>query len=277
MVLNWKGKIGYGDIASPICYAHNIACRFDIPVDLRFHWPHKQGVKINPLDAETLDERANYIFQRMVPQDVTLTHIFSSRLSSDMLFEYGVKRDSMVYEYKDQYHNFWYSTETCVTSNFDTLVIGGSHNNSESLKTFEKLPSEKIGRKGWKDPIGQENWKHVIEKLSTKYKIVEVDYRTPIAELYRVLSRARGFIGYHGSTAWIARLFQIPMIVFSSKVSVSQHAFFNAAIKTQCEETFLNNIETYFEHSRQKIRHTNEIFSTYEFPQNTKLFQFLRT
>ena len=35
--IDWKGKIGYGDIVSPICYAHNVAQKNTCDVDLNFY------------------------------------------------------------------------------------------------------------------------------------------------------------------------------------------------------------------------------------------------
>ena len=43
--IDWKGKIGYGDIISPICYAHSMAQKNCCDVELIFHWPHKKGKK----------------------------------------------------------------------------------------------------------------------------------------------------------------------------------------------------------------------------------------
>ena len=36
--IDWKGKIGYGDIVSPICYAHNVAQKNTCDVDLNFYF-----------------------------------------------------------------------------------------------------------------------------------------------------------------------------------------------------------------------------------------------
>ena len=51
ITINWKGKIGYGDIISPLCYAHNIAQKNCDDVTLHMHWMHKRGEKFKPEDA----------------------------------------------------------------------------------------------------------------------------------------------------------------------------------------------------------------------------------
>ena len=45
--IDWKGKIGYGDVVSPICYAHSMAQKNCCDVELIFHWPDKKGKKYN--------------------------------------------------------------------------------------------------------------------------------------------------------------------------------------------------------------------------------------
>jgi carbamoyltransferase len=41
MIIEWKGKIGYGDIVSPLCYAHNQSEIIGKLVNLQFYWPHE--------------------------------------------------------------------------------------------------------------------------------------------------------------------------------------------------------------------------------------------
>jgi hypothetical protein len=57
ITIEWKGKIGYGDIISPLCYAHNVARKNCDDVTLHMHWKHKRGEKYKPEDLDTLDSR----------------------------------------------------------------------------------------------------------------------------------------------------------------------------------------------------------------------------
>ena len=56
---NWKGKIGYGDIISPISYAYNMAEKNSTDVILKFHWkdskPQKYKEIKNPQDRFLAD------------------------------------------------------------------------------------------------------------------------------------------------------------------------------------------------------------------------------
>ena len=56
LIINWKGKIGYGDIISPISYALNLAEKNSTDVILRFHWPYDSPKKYKPEDKETIQE-----------------------------------------------------------------------------------------------------------------------------------------------------------------------------------------------------------------------------
>ena len=56
LVINWKGKIGYGDIISPISYAYNIAEKNSTDVILRFHWKDPEPKKFKETDTETIQQ-----------------------------------------------------------------------------------------------------------------------------------------------------------------------------------------------------------------------------
>ena len=56
LIINWKGKIGYGDIISPISYAANMADKNRTDVILRFHWKQSQPEKYKPEDKETIQD-----------------------------------------------------------------------------------------------------------------------------------------------------------------------------------------------------------------------------
>ena len=51
ITIEWKGKIGYGDIISPLCYAHNISQMNCQDVTLHVHWMHKRGEKYKEEDT----------------------------------------------------------------------------------------------------------------------------------------------------------------------------------------------------------------------------------
>lgn len=246
--VNWKGKIGYGDIISPICYAHNVSNQLDTKVKLVFHWPHGPSFKQCNEDPETLMERASFIFDRCVKSNVVLEHRYDSILPSNF------HHDN--YDYTDGLHNFWYSKDRN-NAYTEEIVVCGTHHNSITMADYGKT---------WKDPLGEKAWSDLVIQLSQHHKVVDVSYRTPIQELFNTVKRAKLFIGYHGSVAWVARFLQIPMIVFSSKPKLSGMSFNQAAIKSEIEKDFEKNLSTYIRHSRQKMNNTLNAFAEYRLP-----------
>ena len=83
--IHWKGKIGYGDIISPICYAHNEADKRKEPVDLVFHFDHDSGTKFKDQDAETINERVDFIRDHTTPSKypVRVDQYCNSRMESN--------------------------------------------------------------------------------------------------------------------------------------------------------------------------------------------------
>jgi len=78
-----------------------------------------------------------------------------------------------------------------------------------------------VSTKKWKDGLFPDQWEELINRSDT----IHVDYRTPIEELFDIMSNCRHFIGYHGSCSWVARLFGVPMTVFSHDKQFTQWAF----------------------------------------------------
>lgn len=248
LTVNWRGKVGYGDIVSPICYAHNVSNKLDTKVKLVFHWNHDSSYKIGKNDPETLMERASFIFDHCIKANVEMEHRYNSRLN--------IHHDN--YQYTDDLHNFWYCRERHLGYT-DEIVVNGTHHNIMTMDQYGKT---------WKDPIGEQNWAAFVEKLKTTHKVIEVSYRTPIKDLFRYMVRARCFIGYHGTAAWVAKFLQMPMVVFSSNQPLTKSAFCHAALKTAMEDDFVDNLDAYIVHSKRKMDQTLRRYPSYTLPKS---------
>jgi hypothetical protein len=232
--IEWKGKIGYGDIVSPICYAHNLSYKLQTGVNLTFRWQHDAMQKTHPADPETLWGRANYIHDLCEKKgtDVNIYHTFETPLKVNHInYDWDVVG-------KDIYHNYWMPQKFNDGSLSDTILVNSTMNNVMSL--------EKYG-KGWKDPLANQ-WQTVIDSLSEKYTVRIVDYRTPIEKLTRLLQKSKGFIGYHGTAAWVAKFTHTPSIIFANGGSLTRNAFPYAKIfKTDTAfKAALESVETHF-------------------------------
>lgn len=239
--IDWLGKIGYGDICSPIAYAHNLSDKLDEHVRLVFHWSHSQGVRTYSEDPETIDDRASRIFELMRPANASLKHVYNS----SMIFD----EDNPHTNYRFYYdaHNHWWSTVThkC-TSN--RIVICPP---TENMIPFSR-------NKAWKDPLG-EKWISIIEHLDADV----VSYRTPMNELIQKLLDCRLFMGYHGSCAWVARHLRVPMVLFSKNQNITRKMF---PAKVGGDISILSDIDQLVQECTNKVHEFDSALLKYSYP-----------
>ncbi len=249
--IQWKGKIGYGDIVSPVCYAHNISHKLKTKVNLTFRWDHNSLRKFRKADPERLWERASMLFNHCARSDtdVTLIHSFDHPLD--------INHTNYTWDdvWDDPFHNYWYPKESRKPTP-PTFVINSTEGNAISL--------EKYG-KSWKDPINS-RWPLLVEQMKKKGRVVVVDYRTPFEHLYNVLRKADCFIGYHGTAAWVAKFTHTPSIVFSSGGTTTRNAFHYAKILKDMEtpESFVDQLDSYIHESSDKINRVRDLYNKYQ-------------
>jgi hypothetical protein len=250
--IQWKGKVGYGDIVSPICYAHNLSYKLGERVDLTFRWDSDCTKKIHPSDPETLWERASYLFSKCTKDrtNVNLIHKFNKPLSINHTnYDWDIIGG-------DRFHNYWVPVKENKNES-NVIVVNSTDNNVMSLSQYGK---------SWKDPIA-DNWLYLVVSLKEQgFEVVTVDYRTPIDYLYNTLLTAKGFIGYHGTAAWVARMTHTPSILFSQGGSLTKNAFFSATIHKGADEIdrVLNGVEGKFLLARNDIAtHRDDYFRKY--------------
>ena len=204
--IDWKGKIGYGDIVSPICYAHSMAQKNCCDVELIFHWPGKKGVKYKDGDPESLDQRTKLLASIVKPisyHQVKINHKFESKL----------KFNHTNYDDSDMFHNFWYARERNTDNSKPYIAMNTTANHKQSLEDY--------GGKGkvWKDPVGLVKWQALEQEIAKEWgmEVKHVDYSTPIKDAVDIYKKCFLAIGYHGSTMWLARYMRCPMVIFSGK------------------------------------------------------------
>ena len=252
--VQWKGKIGYGDIVSPICYAYNLSHKLQTPVTLTFRWSGDCREKIHPSDPETLWERAAYIENLCYKgsTDVTIVHRFENPLDvAHTGYDWNIVGSYPL-------HNYWFPSNPNTRSS-NIVVVNSTENNVISLADYGKK---------WKDPLATQ-WPRVIHAIQEQgYEVRVVDYRTPVRKLFKLLRVARGFVGYHGTAAWPAKFMHTPSILFSKGGSLtSKSSFCYAYVRGEtCEETWpevVRNLEYYFTQSSIMIDSTRESYKTF--------------
>lgn len=249
--IQWKGKVGYGDIVSPLCYAHNLSKKLSEKVNLTFRWEHGHEHKIHPHDPEPLWVRACYIEKMCYKSntDVTVLHKFKNPLDINHTnYDWAIVG-------KDPFHNYWFPKKPNKRST-NIVVVNSTEGNSQSLKEYGKE---------WKDPAAP-FWSFIIEALEDKgYNVEVVDYRTPTVHLLNVLQQARGFVGYHGTAAWPAKFMHVPSILFADGGSLTSTSFGYAVVEkhaSKWEET-IENIEIRFQQAENKIELFKKAYKHY--------------
>jgi len=251
IVIDWKGKVGYGDIISPICYAHNVSYKLKTHVRLVFHWATDPWETQYERDPEMLWQRADIIntLCRKKNTSVELSHQFESVLSfNHSNYDWDVVG-------KDRYHNYWLP-EVIERGTTDIIVVNSTEGNQVSLAEYGKP---------WKDPAAK-LWPVIKRALGKKYSVVTVDYRTPLSDMVKLLQRARGFVGYHGTAAWVARFLHTPSVLFADGGSLTRNAFFYADIHKNVDayKDVIDNIDRHFDRSRTLIEQAQQNYVLYK-------------
>ena len=216
-VIDWQGKIGYGDFISPISFAHNQSIKRDQDVVLKFHWKadSPENTKYDPEnDPESAYERVNILFDYIKPNRVKLEHHFNSVVpGGGPHTNYNIDTNN----YNDIYHNIvMRDIEIEDKPKINNVVICDGSRNKEQFPQWKQ----------WKNHLSKQEWLIVWNECSRREADVEyVSYKTPLKEMIETISNADLFIGYHGSASWVARMVQVPMVVFTNNTSFSQWVF----------------------------------------------------
>jgi len=221
LVIDWKGKIGYGDIISPICYAFNMAEKNATDVVLNFHWETEGPVKYKEQDSETIIDWCNYIVNHTMKPifwDVKVNHIWNSKLP----YNHSNYDDLKMSLHNLRFSNFGMHDHQNDHSRFKELVFVTTTKHNQSIEEYDK-------RKTWKDPLGGtpggHAWPRVADLCAKRgWKIHHIHYETPINQCVKKIMGARAVIGYHGAHMWLARWLGKPMIIFS-KGNITPKAF----------------------------------------------------
>lgn len=230
MIIEWKGKIGYGDIVSPLCYAHNQSEIIGKLVNLQFYWPH-ETVEYIAQNKATCKKLVNLLDLK----NVVVDHIDDRYLPYNHTNYYAVPCRK-----KYVYHNIYFPT---IDINPKNVVVCTPLNNKISLKEYSK-------NKAWKDGLSVIDWHHLQKDA------IHVDYNTPFEKLVDILSNCCYYIGYHGSVSWMARLFGLPMTIHSHDAKFTQWAFPWQAKTMEESQILLQQCKVEREQYIQNLRRT---------------------
>jgi hypothetical protein len=244
VVINWKGKIGYGDIISPICYAFNLAEKNQVDVVLNFHWENEAPSKYKPEDKETIQEWVDFIANNTMPVeffDVQVNHVYGSKI--------GFNHDN--YDADDiSLHNMRFSTFGLTDGDnahesYKTLALVTTIKHKQQMKDYDES-------KKWKDPIGDSPGIYVWPKVSSMlnkrgWDTRHVHYEHSCAQAVKILTNCRCVFGYHGAHMWMAKWLGLPMIIFSKggkrRNNITEKAFPWAVVYEYWTDFNIDSIE----------------------------------
>lgn len=206
VTVKWKGKIGYGDIISPICYAHNQAEIYDVDVNLDFYFSHKPGTKFKNSDPETINDRVDYIVANTEGR-ASVRQFYNKYLD----FNHTNYDDSNL-----SLHNLRFSKNPWTGQHKHITIVASGSNK----KKFSEYAPGKL----WKDPL-EWLWPLYIEELRQHYSIEVIDYTTPVSVAADTIRTSQLVVGYHGSAMWLARWMKAPMMVLSGKREFTEKIF----------------------------------------------------
>lgn len=223
--IDWKGKIGYGDIISPMCYAFNMAMRNCDDVVLNMHWLHKRGEKFKEEDAETIDHRLKVLWQYVKPAPMHKVYL-------NQTFGKDIGYNHSNYDDYSPMHNIWFSRLRNLSQGQKPFVaLNTTKNHKQQFEEYDP-------GKSWKDPVGIEKW-HIVEKIIQEewgMDVVHVDYNMKTREALDIYRKCFLAVGYHGSSMWIARYVGAPMLIYSEK-TITKSAFPWALVKDNLVES----------------------------------------
>lgn len=227
--VNYRREPGYGDIVSPICYAHNICAYLAVPTQLSFFYTSDDCWYENP-KGEPVGKRVEYIFENTNKRYVsTRSNLSLSQVYQDDPLHY---KHNMIEGLK--FHNWRVCREEIQWRDPEDYVVFVTPRNNHV--PFEEYPKPEM--KLWKNPLSDGQW----EELESKFKNRKyVDYETPIEEAVEILRHAKLVFSYHGSAGWLARWVGCPMVIFSNRPRLSKYSFPNAIIRGNNYEKFFDS------------------------------------
>jgi hypothetical protein len=229
MIVKWKTGVGYGDFVTGLGYAHTASIKYQIPVDIEFHWNHSKDHLFSPKDPETIVDRCNYVYSVMKQNPmVTMSHKFDANAK----FRFYNQLDEF-----NPLHGIWYSSLKNTTK-LKHVALWTTENNLSFPGIF-------------KDPVNN-RWNEVREKLSDCV-IEEITYRTPVREAIEIIRRCEFGIGYDGLAHQLFKFMWKPLIVFCKRIKLNRLLIPQAHLIETLNEFLYTDTNILVNESRRRI------------------------
>ena len=238
--VQWRTGVGYGDFVTGLGYAFSSSIKYQMPVNITFHWNHEKDFLYHPLDPESLVDRCNYIHSTMINNNmVTVNHIYNSNPK----FRFFNQLDEF-----NPCHGLWYSNLEQKESNI--VVLWSSQKNVEKT-THDKDPA-------------LEYWDMIKYYLYEKgFDVREVTYRTPVRKLVELINVCKFGVGYDGLAHQIFKYIWKPLIVFCKRISLNRILIPQASLESNVESFFYKGHNFYLDDSINRINYYKKLHKQY--------------
>lgn len=232
MRVRWKAKSGYGDLISPICYAHNLSEHLGEKVELEFVHFNPKGVR-DKYEADGTEEasfRGDLLFDLVSKgnSEVELLRTYDENMS--------VQHTNLFNSNK--FHNYRLTSNNWSNNDNNTqesVTFITTENNKVPFANYP-VPENKL----WKDPV--DNWSDIYNNFdNTQF----VNYATPLADAIKILLDTKLVIGYHGSAMWLARFLGVPSVIISGNLRRTEQSFPNAVVVSTANDVVAENVDMY--------------------------------
>ena len=207
--INVRGTVGAGDFMYLLNVAYFRSFLLQKRITINYNWFHSEDYLYHFEDPETIIERLNYAHNFFLKDstDVVINHVFNSedtKLYHD--FYNGYLRGGKVREFYDIYprYNEWAFRDIGAKTVPGKIVMWTQVSNSAPPRD-------------WKRPFDKEEWDYVKTLIELQgYNVVQIDYRTPISEVFYHISTCQCTVSYEGMWHYVAKNFHKPMIVLTA-------------------------------------------------------------
>lgn len=219
--LYFRGTSGAGDFNYALNVAYMKSFINQKPTQLTMHWFHDKDYQYHHEDPENIIEKFNYVHNHMMWKHmVSIEHIFNSDRDDIWKGRYinlsrGASRKTF------GIYNIWpFCPSIDATSIPKKLVLWRPQ--------FNIVPNTNNG----KDPLTNKEWEDLLTSFEILgYSITEIDYRTPIREVFYHIRTAELCVSYEGMWHYIAKNFFKPSIVVSEYSVTHMHTPYALQIK----------------------------------------------
>lgn len=215
--LIFKGTPGVGDFMYPLNVAYFKSYILQKEIELEMHWFHSKDFEFYFEDPENIIEKFEYIHNlyEKANTEVKITHVFNSD-RSDLYVDrfHGFERKIMdATKIPFRYNDWLFRKDIMEAPTYsDKIVIWRPSFNAQPPRSF-------------KQPLTHEQWEEIIDMIKNVhgYRVIQIDYRTPIREVIYHIKTCEATVSYEGMWHYVAKNCRKPMIVLSDDPITKTH------------------------------------------------------